>query len=119
MSKLRDAAQQALEALIAATPVKAKDPQMQADAIVALRAALAEPDHIPDAGKMVAEPCEMGAMCLNCQPRGPNGECPDAPQPRKRLTDEELGKIINANWGVGVWQMGRAIEDAVWSKKAA
>ncbi len=41
--------------------------------------ALAEPDHIPDAGKMVAEPCEMGAMCLNCQPRGPNGECPDAP----------------------------------------
>lgn len=43
MSKLRDAAQQALEALIAATPVKAKDPQMQADAIVALRAALAEP----------------------------------------------------------------------------
>lgn len=42
MSKLRDAAQQALEALIAATPVKAKDPQMQADAIVALRAARAE-----------------------------------------------------------------------------
>ncbi|MHB1407982.1 MAG: hypothetical protein ACYCXC_00060 [Acidovorax defluvii] len=43
MTTLRDAAQQALEALIAATPVKAKDPQMQADAIVALRAALAEP----------------------------------------------------------------------------
>lgn len=42
MTTLRDAAQQALEALIAATPVKAKDPQMQADAIVALRAALAE-----------------------------------------------------------------------------
>ena len=40
MTTLRDAAQQALEALIAATPVK---PQMQADAIVALRAALAEP----------------------------------------------------------------------------
>ena len=39
-----------------------------------------------------------------------------APQPRRRLTDEELGKIINANWGVGVWQMGRAIEDAIWSK---
>ena len=37
-----------------------------------------------------------------------------APQPAKRapLTDEELGKIINANWGVGVWQMARAIERA-------
>lgn len=23
------------------------------------------------------EPCDMGQMCLNCQPRGPNGECPD------------------------------------------
>ena len=43
---------------------------------------------------------------------------PAAPQPAKRepLTDEELGKIINANWGVGVWHMARAIEDAIWSK---
>lgn len=55
-------------------------------ATTALRAALAEPDHIPDAGKMVAEPCEMGAICLNCQPRGPNGECPDAPKPRRNVT---------------------------------
>jgi hypothetical protein len=23
-------------------------------------------------------PCDMGEMCLDCQPRGPNGECPDA-----------------------------------------
>ena len=42
MTNIYKAAQQALEALIAATPVKAKDPQMQADAIVALRTALAE-----------------------------------------------------------------------------
>lgn len=25
-----------------------------------------------------AQPCDMGQMCLNCQPRGANGECPDA-----------------------------------------
>ena len=87
MSKIRDAAQKALQAL----EDHAKQyPHMQkgytVDAIAALRTALAEPDHIPDAGKMVAEPCEMGAMCLNCQPRGPNGECPDAPQPRRNVT---------------------------------
>jgi hypothetical protein len=34
--------EQALEALEKATPVRAKDPQMQADAITALRAAIAE-----------------------------------------------------------------------------
>lgn len=117
MSKLRDAAQQALEALESAIPwivtdrntfaevVRARHFQREDtetdesilsgyDAVIddaekattALRAALAEPDHIPDAGKMVAEPCEMGAICLNCQPRGPNGECPDAPQPRRNVT---------------------------------
>jgi len=37
----------ALEALLAATPVKAKDPQMQAVAIVALQEALAEPQQEP------------------------------------------------------------------------
>ena len=39
----RKALKLALEALIAATPVKAKDPQMQAVAIVALQEALAQP----------------------------------------------------------------------------
>jgi len=24
------------------------------------------------------KPCDMGEICLNCQPRGINGECPDA-----------------------------------------
>lgn len=28
------------------------------------------------------------------------------------LSDEKLGKIINENWGVGVWAMARAIEAA-------
>lgn len=23
------------------------------------------------------QPCDMGAMCIDCQPRGKNGECPD------------------------------------------
>jgi hypothetical protein len=39
----KEAMNLALEALLAATPVKAKDPQMQAVAIVALQEALAEP----------------------------------------------------------------------------
>lgn len=26
--------------------------------------------------------CDMGAMCLNCQPRGPHGECPDKMAPK-------------------------------------
>ena len=95
MTTLREAAQQALEALEALVQIHPGNMTPMAEeawnkAIVMLGAALAEPDHIPDAGKMVAEPCEMGAMCLNCQPRGPNGECPDAPQPRRRLTDEEI-----------------------------
>ena len=43
----KEAMKLALEALIAATPVKAKDPQMQADAIVALKEALAQPEQEP------------------------------------------------------------------------
>jgi hypothetical protein len=26
-------------------------------------------------------PCDMGEMCLDCQPRGANGECPDKKTP--------------------------------------
>ena len=33
------------------------------------------------------------------------------------LSDEEMGEIINANWGVGVSQMARAIEQAVMAKR--
>ena len=73
MSALRDAAQQTLEALEPYADIKPRDWKTDREKLWrsydALRAAL-------------AAPCEMGAMCLNCQPRGPNGECPDAaPQP--------------------------------------
>lgn len=54
MNRLEAAARLALEALIKATPVKAKDPQMQADAIVALREALAE-----QAAEQAAEPVTL------------------------------------------------------------
>lgn len=30
------------------------------------------------------QPCDMGALCLDCQPRGPKGECPDK-QARRRF----------------------------------
>jgi hypothetical protein len=43
----KEAMKLALEALLAATPVKAKDPQMQAVAIVALQEALAQPQQEP------------------------------------------------------------------------
>ena len=29
-----------------------------------------------------AEPCDMGEMCLDCQPRGEGGECPDKVRPQ-------------------------------------
>ena len=28
--------------------------------------------------KPAQEPCDMGAMCLGCEPRNPDGSCPDA-----------------------------------------
>lgn len=31
-------------------------------------------------GKKNKQPCDMGEMCLDCQPRGENGECPDQEQ---------------------------------------
>jgi hypothetical protein len=47
MNKTDEALKLALEALLAATPVKAKDPQMQAVAIAALQEALAAPTPEP------------------------------------------------------------------------
>lgn len=35
-------------------------------------------------------PCDMGEMCLDCQPRGPNGECPDAARSAGEETIERL-----------------------------
>jgi hypothetical protein len=43
-----------------------------------------------------AEPCDMGQLCLNCQPRGLNGECPDKQAKQtKALTDEQKQAIHN------------------------
>lgn len=32
--------------------------------------------HIPNSGKMVS--CDMGELCIGCEPRLPDGSCPDA-----------------------------------------
>lgn len=32
-----------------------------------------------------AESCDMAEMCLDCQPRGENGECPDNGEPAVKL----------------------------------
>lgn len=33
--------------------------------------------------RKTAEHCGLGELCLNCQPRGPNGECPDQAKSEK------------------------------------
>lgn len=53
-------------------------------------------DRIVDATGAQAEPCDMGQLCLNCQPRGLNGECPDKQAKQtKALTDEQKQAIHN------------------------
>ena len=50
------------------------------------------PDFVAEMAAIDAEPqaCDMGAMCLDCQPRGKNGECPDqqpqASEPAEKRT---------------------------------
>ena len=71
---LEQAAQMALEALHGFIPYLPLSDEGQCGrydkAITALSQAL-EP-----------KPCDMGQICLNCQPRGANGECPDQ-QPKQ------------------------------------
>ena len=127
VERLRDEAllRQALEAL-ELSPCSSKYEQdcHVCNAIAALRAAPAQQPAEPVAW-MTYESKHRLSNGGNCKGAVPVHKNPShascvplytAPQPRRRLTDEELGKIINANWGVGVWQMGRAIEDAIWSK---
>ena len=99
MTTLRDAAQQALEALIAATPVKAKDPQMQADAIVALRAALAEPaEQEPvawkhDCAALLTNDVELWIdACPHC------GKPRPAPQPKPAEQEPVRGEWQGYTW---------------------
>lgn len=63
MNDLEQAARQALEAL--ENRFNPKGFGEMDKAIDALRQALEQ------------KPCDMGQMCLDCQPRGANGECPD------------------------------------------
>lgn len=70
--------------------------EARTSAIALLRAALTQEDQHGD--------CEMGMMCLNCQPRGPNGECPDAP---KRLKEGDLHYAVHMNHCFqGEWEGG-------------
>lgn len=97
---LREAAQQALEALITATPVKAKDPQMQADAINALRTALA------DQSEQALEMVEPSAYISGYVQGHPVIKTVDetvllpvgtafytTPPKRKPLTDGQIGRL--------------------------
>jgi hypothetical protein len=87
MNTHREVMQQALEALEQLENAACKNHGDEGlrhyiKSITALRAAL-------------AEPCDMGAMCLNCQPRGPNGECPDAPQPKAAPTQLDDINVVD------------------------
>ena len=63
------------------------------------------------------EPCDMGEMCLNCQPRGPNGECPDKATPQaQRLTPDELQRIAYNTRYHGIVETCRVIETAFAAK---
>ena len=76
MSKeVMELALEALETVVADVKTTPTAYEAQRQAITALRKALAE------------QPCDMEEMCLNCQPRGPNGECPDK-QPAQQALDK-------------------------------
>ena len=93
MNDLRKAAEQALEALeeINKLSVGEKAVCLPAEidgAMEALRQALAQPD--------LANVGEVGVWGHKRQWVG--------------LTDEERGMVVNANFGIGVWEMAKAIE---------
>jgi hypothetical protein len=48
------------------------------------------------------KPCDMGEMCLNCQPRGSNGECPDA-KPAPSQIVGSLSWSCAVPWEVVSW----------------
>ena len=111
MAVLEQAARRALEALLAATPVKAKDPRMQADAIVTLREAL---DEAPKPTAVEQEPVLVVEREPSYMDRGHfyKGDKPHidptkvwklpigtklytAPQPtRQPLTDEQIDNMV-------------------------
>ena len=122
MTTLRKAAEKALDALIAATPVKAKDPQIQADAIVALREALAQPEPEPVAWA-VYDIKHGGSKTLHWpEQHSPNGDPSQfkavplysVPPQRKPLTDEEIDQLSRTmvKGGKSVNWLCQAIERA-------
>jgi hypothetical protein len=160
MNTLREAAQQALEALILAD---SRDGMYTyAKEIAALRAALAEPEPYDQTALELCEVCGWKTLiptegCLNCErqpkaePQEPVGTYEEVmqtmrslqtgtlvaqqqmfallkdkplyaePQPRKRLTDEEIDAIYIDHRGDGgptamCEQFARAIEAAVWGE---
>jgi hypothetical protein len=130
MTTLREAAQQALEALLAAWQ---HNPHWQTnDAITALRKALAQPEPRNQCG----ETCERAKLCAVCA-RGLDGAtqtpCDIAPQddselplythpPRREwhpLTDKEIRRMgIETPGQQGGWNLAfaRAIEQALKEK---
>jgi hypothetical protein len=142
MSKLKEAAQQALEALERTTPMgfnMESDKKFYA-AIAALRAALMS---VPDGAEQPAEPVawlfqneETGLTeCVDVQqvewgfeknnPRWQKiAPLYTAPQPRRRLTDEEIlaiGRELGMKCRLGGnpnidFDYARAVETAIWSK---
>lgn len=67
MTTLQEAMRNNFEAVFIAAIRNSKPGTLKDIARLCYEAALAQQ----------GKPCDMGQMCLNCQPRGPNGECPD------------------------------------------
>jgi len=87
MSNLRQAAQQALEAWFRPHGINYVDfkPYMEA-----LRAALAEPEQ---------EPVAQYSDIVSDGGLDPRNKFDTAPTPRKPLTDEEIDRITDQQWG--------------------
>ena len=121
------AMEQALEALEKATPVRAKDPQMQADAIVALRTAIEAAEKQGPVAYVVTTEVH-GQMCsfihrIDLTKLLPDGAKlyttpPAAQRQWVRLTDEEIVELSKSH-GTGIINDGhfaRAIEARLWEK---
>jgi len=72
--------------------VTAKNP-ITGDTIATKPASDSYRDNFDAIFRKKAEPCDMGEMCLDCQPRGENGECSD--KARQEVKRDEHGR---AQW---------------------
>ena len=53
------------------------------------------------------EPCDMGEMCLDCQPRGKNGECPDQQPAQEPVKQVKIQEALNAFENIQVYYESR------------